>query len=341
MSKDFIEEDNYKEHDYVTYARQFDSYRWFKPILTAFLVLIFFAILYLLLLGATGAYDFIRTGGDLNGFTERLRDNAEGGYDSLDVFDLTGSLINLGSVALMIPALAMARGIVRDRSFSSYSSSRGGWSHTVFLKCFLLSLVICGGILCIYNFFINEPGAYNNQFTQGGLIALFILCPLQCMAEEYIFRGLVCQTFGSWFRLPILAIVLSSVAFAAMHPYNRIGQAAVLLSALGFNISAWIGHGLEVSSALHIVNNMLAFLFAGFGISDIKSDVSVDEMIVDALIAVLYVAAVFVISRKTDWFDRIKYDDAGDWNDIMDDKFRTKEARKAARRAKREARKNK
>ena len=341
MSVDFIDESNYKEYDYITYGRQFDSYRWFKPILTIVLFLVFYILLDVLLLGATGVYDFIRTGGDLNGFIDRLRGTAEGGYDNIGVYDLTGSLINLGSVALMIPALALARGIVRDRSFSSYSSSRGGWSHLVFLKCFVLALVICGGILLINNFIINEPGTYNNQFTKGGLIALFIICPLQCLAEEYIFRGLVCQTLGSWFRLPIVAIVLSAVGFTAMHPYNRIGQASILVTGLAFGIAAWLGHGLEIPAALHIVNNMASFLLAGFGISEIKTDVTVEEMVVDVVISVAYVAAVFFISRKTDWFDRIRYDDAGDWNDIMDDKFRAREAKKAARRAKKEARKNK
>ena len=62
MSRDFIEEDNYKEFDYVTYGRQFDSYRWFKPILTMIFFMVFFIIFACLLAAATGAYDFIRTG---------------------------------------------------------------------------------------------------------------------------------------------------------------------------------------------------------------------------------------------------------------------------------------
>lgn len=341
MSRDFIEEDSCKEFDYVTYGRQFDSYRWFKPILTMVLFMIFLIIFACLLAIAVGAYDFIRTGGDLQGYLDRYRNIS---YDNMNVHDLTGSLINFGTLALMIPSLALARGIVQDRSFSSYTSSRGGWSHTVFLKSFMLALVICGGFLYLQHFIISEPGAYNNQFTKSALIALFLLCPLQCLAEEYIFRGLICQTLGSWFRVPIIAIVLSSAGFAALHPYDLKGQIAIFAVGAGYALCAWFGHGLEIPAAFHIVNNVLVFLGEGLGYSKITTATTNTEFIIDILTPICFTTAVFFISRKTDWFDRIKYDDAGDWNDIMDEKYRMKMAKKAAkkekREAKREARKN-
>ena len=337
MSKDFIDETNYKEFDYVTYPRQFNSYRWFKPILTLILFAFFFIILGVLVTASAALYHFLETGGDINGFIKRFTNVT---YDNMSVHDLTGCLVYFGTLAMIIPALAMARGIVRDRSFASYSSSRGGWSHTVFIKSLFIAIIVFGSITYIHTFGFHAPGPHSNQFTKAGLIALCILCPLQCLGEEYAFRGLLTQTLGSWTRLPILSITLVSIGFAALHPYDRMGQIGVLASGLSLGLAAWIGHGLEVPAALHIVNNLSAFLLEGFGYQKISSSTSTEEMIVTVLINVVYVLAVLFISMKTDWFDRLKYNDAGDWNILLDDKRKRKEAKKAAKKAKKEARKN-
>lgn len=337
MSKDFIDETNYKEFDYVTYPRQFNSYRWFKPILTLILFAFFFIILGTLVTAAAALYHFLETGGDINGFIERFKNVT---YDNMSVHDLTGCLVYFGTLAMIIPALAMARGIVRDRSFASYSSSRGGWSHTVFFKSLIIAILVFGSITYIHTFGFHAPGPYNNQFTKAGLIALCILCPLQCLGEEYAFRALLTQTLGSWTRLPILSITLVSVGFAALHPYDRMGQIGVVASGLGLGLAAWIGHGLEVPAALHIVNNLSAFLLEGFGYQKISSSTSKEEMVVTILVNLVYVLAILFISMKTDWFDRLKYNDAGDWNILLDDKRKRKAAKKAARKAKKEARKN-
>ena len=334
MSRDFIDENNYKEFDYVTYPRQFNSYRWYKPILTLILFAFFFIILGAMVVAAAGLYHFLETGGDINGFIKRFTDVS---YDNMSVHDLTGCLVYFGTLAMIIPSLAMARGIVRDRSFASYSSSRGGWSHIVFIKSLIIAIIVFGSITYIQTFGFHAPGPYNNQFTKAGLIALCILCPLQCLGEEYAFRGLLTQTFGSWLRLPIVSITLVSIGFAALHPYDRMGQIGVAATGLGLGLAAWIGHGLEVPAALHIVNNMTAFLMEGFGYQKITTSTSKEDMIVTILVNVVYVMVIFLISRTTDWFDRLKYNDAGDWNILLDDKRKRKAAKRAAKKAKKEA----
>ena len=70
------------------------------------------------------------------------------------------------------------------------------------------------------------------KFTLVGFAVVTILGPLQCIAEEYAFRGLLMQTLGSWFRLPIIAVIIQAVVFAVMHPYNTIGQIGILSSGL-------------------------------------------------------------------------------------------------------------
>lgn len=108
------------KNDYMTFPRQFETYKWYRPIwvllLACLFVGIFFvgiALLYILL---SGEKDF----SNANYY----------GY---------GALISVGITATILPALAIASRIVKDRPFSSYSSSRGGWNWKIFFKCLLLA----------------------------------------------------------------------------------------------------------------------------------------------------------------------------------------------------------
>ena len=330
-----ISENEIKEHDYITYARQFDSHRWYKPIFVAILAVLFYAIFSTILVVGSGTIDFMLTGGDLNGFLERLR----GGYDNMNMYDATGVVVNMGSVAVFLPALILANSIVRDRPFSSYSSSRGGWSIVVFIKSLFVAAVVFGIPMLAYEWYFTEHGAPHNQFSKVALWLLVFLVPLQCIAEEYMFRSFINQTLGAWFRVPIIAIVLSAVGFALMHPYNRIGQIAIFLSGLCMGLASWFGRGVEVSSAVHIVNNMIAFLLDGFGISKISSNVNVEEVIVESVIYVLYVVVIFLLRRKTNWFSKAKYDDAANANEERAARIARRQAIKEEKRERKQARK--
>ena len=331
----YIDETNAKKHVYPTYGRQFDSYRWFKPVFSGAL----FAAIYMVLTLAgimavriwAGAAAGDTTGTDT---MNKMMEIISGGYDTMDMSDPLQSALQLGSLAIAIPSLWLASLIVRDRPMSSYSSSRGGWSRRVFWRCMPVAFII-NGLPIIINDVIIEKGYQNFtvKFTVLSFILLTILGPLQCIAEEYMFRGFVMQTFGSWFRIPVIAVILQALIFAAGHPYNRIGQIAVAISGAAFALSAWFGRGLEVSAALHIVNNMTIFYLQGFGMTTVSSDTSVSEMLIDLGIAVVYVAVIFWLSRKTRWFDKVRKDDAARVNAKLAEKKAKKAAKKAARAA--------
>jgi len=343
-----IGENEIKKHDYVTYPRQFDSHRWYKPIFVAILGVLFYGIFLAILMVATGTAAFMMTGGDLNGYLGRF----SGGYDNMQMYDAIGVIVNMGSVAVMLPSLILANAIVNDRPFTSYSSSRGGWSWIVFIKTLLIAAVVVGGPMLIHDFYFQEHGPIQNKFSEVALWLLFFLVPLQCIAEEYMFRAFLNQTLGSWCRVPIIAILLSSVGFAALHPYNRVGQITIFASGVFMGLASWFGRGVEVSSAMHIVNNMVAFLVDGFGISKISSEVSIEDMVMDIAIGAAYVGVIFLLSRKTNWFSKAKYDDAANANEeraamiarkqaIKEEKLEKKEAKKEAREeAHAEAKKN-
>ena len=293
-----------KEHAYATYPRRFTGYKWYNPLVFALLFIVAYAALSFVVIGAAAV-----TTQDY----EALKEAVSGGYDTFNAYTAPGAILSLGSLAIIIPSILIASLVYGDRPFSSYSSSRGGWNWKIFIRTFAAALGICGVPVAIFH--LKSGGDGINKFTVAGFICLTILGPLQCVAEEYLFRGLIIQTVGAWYKITALAIVVEVVIFAAMHPYNIIGVIAIAIAGACFGLSAVITKGLEAGSALHIVNNMTIFYMAGFGLAEIKSDVDLSGTIVDILINVVYVIFLIVIDKKFHWFDEVKKDDVAIFNE--------------------------
>ena len=116
-----IDSSNAKEHSYPVYGRQFKSYKWYKPLIVAVLFFVFYILFALILVAAASLASSHATTPDEFIFTlTRLLDIS---YDNMDLANMWQTVVNLGSVAVMIPSLWLASAIVRDRPFSSYSSS--------------------------------------------------------------------------------------------------------------------------------------------------------------------------------------------------------------------------
>ena len=118
---------------------------------------------------------------------------------AFDYPDMTMSLIvrervfvNCGMEAIYIPSMLLAALIVKDRPFSSYLSSMGGWRWKTFLKTCAAAFVIVGIPTAIHLLLSGNTG--DVRFTSGGLILLVLLMPLLCIAEELFYRGYVMQT---------------------------------------------------------------------------------------------------------------------------------------------------
>lgn len=301
--------------EYTGYPRQFSTWRWFKPIL----VLVLFAVFYI-------AFSTVATlaggliAGDFAGYINGLL----GGYDTFDVYSAAGAVGLLGSVAVMLPSLALAGRIVRDRPWSSYSSSMGGWRWPVFGVCLLVGLVIYGIPSVVPSLLEGPSGPVG--FTLAGFVLVIVLGPLQCVAEEYCFRGLVMQSVGSWFRLPLLAIALQAAAFAVLHPYNVYGVITIVFTGLAFGAAAWLTGGLEASCAMHIVNNMAAFYLTGFGYGEVGSEISVPGMLISIAVDAAALIVLLILKRKTSLFDRVQRDDIAPFEEK---RRRRKELRKA------------
>ena len=269
-----MEEDySIKIPDYITFARTFENYKWYKPILVFVIGLIALITLQVIVFFAFNSV-----------FSFDLNSLLAGGYDSLDPTSPMG-IFTFIAIALVIPSLYIASRIVRDRPFSSYSSSRGGWDMKIFLKC----LTVPFAVYLIVNFilFLIRGPVGDFQLTLISFFACLIFVPLQCIAEEYLYRGFLMQTFGSWFKIPVLALILQAILFGASHSYNILGIIATLIMGLACGFLTYHTKGLEAGSALHTINNLFAFYMVAIGLDTITSNVTIVDFVIGLFVVIV------------------------------------------------------
>ncbi|WP_407416258.1 CPBP family intramembrane glutamic endopeptidase [Methanobrevibacter sp.] len=284
--------ENNETSEYITFPKTFENYKWYKPILVLILGLVIMIILdsiITLVFSQIYGKDFIIS-------------LTNGGYEILNT-EIGEILTNLG-VIIMIPSLYLASKIVRDRPFSSYVSSRGGWNYKLYFKALIIPFImymIFGAI----DFAIKGPEGIAH-FSWSFLILTLILVPLQCIAEEYVFRGLFMQTFGSWFGIPVLAVILQAIIFALCHGYNNLGIIEVFVSGLFFGFITWKTNGIEVSSAVHTANNFTISLFVMLGIQSTTSSPTLTDAVISIAFLIILYVVMYYVGKKTDWFGEIK-----------------------------------
>jgi membrane protease YdiL (CAAX protease family) len=283
--------ENNKITEFITFPKTFEKYKWYKPILVFIIGLILMFIFQGILLVVFGAI-----------YGESAMDIITGGgYEVLN--NKLGEIFTDLTVIVMIPALYIATKIVRDRPFSSYASSRGGWNFKLYLKALIIPFIALMIIQGIEIAIKGPEGTYH--FSILFLIASLIFIPLQCIAEEYVYRGLIMQTFGSWFKIPVLAIVLQGIIFSVSHGYNSLGLVEVFVSGLIFGFLTWKTNGIEVSSAIHTANNFSISLFIMFGLKSATSTPQFNDVVISIVFDIILCAIMYYVIMKTDWFSEI------------------------------------
>lgn len=274
--------------DFCTFPRSFEKYKWYKPLIVAALTFILYIILSILCDVLFGIF-----------FPELFSSSLLYDPNSSPGLETVEGIYTSINIALMIPSFFISSKIVRDRPFSSYLSSRGGWNWEIFAKSLLVALVAYG-IITLVEFLIFGV-EFDNKFTILTFLAMVIVTLLQSFAEELMCRGFLMQTLGSWFKIPVVAIVLQAVFFTVIHSYNLIGLADVLFSGLCYGVIAWYCDGLEVSSVLHSVNNIIVFLTAGLTATELSNNITIEGSLEGILITLVAIAAIFLIDRKYNW----------------------------------------
>lgn len=116
---------------------------------------------------------------------------------------------------------------------------------------------------------VDSLGLEVHDYSWWLLIGLLLVTPFQAAAEEYLLRGFVFRTVGSWFAGPTLAAVVgglvNSAIFASLHVSTDIWLNVVYFS-MGAIASylVWRTGGLEGAVAIHIVNNMIGMSLLAF-----------------------------------------------------------------------------
>ncbi len=130
-------------------------------------------------------------------------------------------------------------------------------------------------------FFASEAFIWNFQLIPFLILVIisFLFLPLQTSLEEVLFRGYLMQGFGTWFKKPWIALLITSVGFGLLHFGNteveKLGIGAIpfyILPGLLFGLTTLLDEGTELSLGLHAANNIGACIFVTSSWSALQTD---------------------------------------------------------------------
>ena len=279
-----------KIQDYVTIGRTFENYKWYKPLLTIIVTIIIYVILNTVV---TAIFAGI--------YGDTFITNMSANYEAMNAADAT-TIYGFLVLILFIPSIYIASKIVKDRPFSSYASSRGGWDWKLYLKCLVIPIAIYV-VMTLISIAIQGPSNGVNRLTPLVIVVFIVLICAQSIAEEFLFRGVLMQTIGSWVNIPVAAIIIQSVFFAALHPYNIIGVITTFIVGIMFGIVAWKTKGLEAGSAIHSINNITSFMLGFAGIQQIATNTSAVDAVTNLAAPMISIIVIIYIGKKYGWFE--------------------------------------
>lgn len=177
-----------------------------------------------------------------------------------------------GTVALMFPALWLARLICRPKPWGLIHSVAGRMRWSWLFLCMGISIVLFVLLPVVFELVTGGSFAVEARIPATTLIwmmvLVFLLVPLQCYAEELVFRGYLMQTLGRWLKHPAWAIILPAPLFMLGHAYDMWGQLSILVMGLAAGFMVWYTGGLEASIAMHVVNNVYLMFMGVIGLVD-------------------------------------------------------------------------
>ena len=258
------------DYAYHRLAHSAPRYTWYKAILAGLIaVAIYVGLSIVIAVGFLVASLVFPT--VFGGFFERLTSGA------LDLADPLTFLFTIGSVALLLPAIILARLTMGPRPIGLLSSV-GGRLRWGWLRSLILPALAVYGVVFAISFLVIDPLTGGSPLTPQitaatGALVIFalLLTPLQATAEEFVFRGYLGQAVGGWLKHPAWAILLPVPLFAIGHDYDLWGLADVALFAI---VAGWLTYrtgGLEAAIVAHVINNTVLFLLGAFSLVDLNA----------------------------------------------------------------------
>jgi len=257
-------------YDYHRLNKSWPRSSWWKPLITGLIALAIYIMLTVIIALPVVIYAFFAA--EPGSAFERLIN--EGTIDMSDPWMLAFSL---ASVALMLPAIILATLIMGPRPLGLLSSVVGrlrwGWMLRLALPALAVFLVVFAVYVFVLPLVFGEPVAVPEWGPDSALLIAFtlLLVPVQATAEEYVFRGYLMQTIGTWLKHPAWAILLPVPLFVAGHIYDVWGSLDVAVFAIFAGWITWRTGGLEAAIVAHVINNGLIFLLGAVGLMDTSS----------------------------------------------------------------------
>ncbi|MBK8699978.1 MAG: CPBP family intramembrane metalloprotease [Saprospiraceae bacterium] len=133
-------------------------------------------------------------------------------------------------------------------------------------------------------FYLLNPGNYIFHFNGEAFIILLVIClvfiPLQSCFEELFFRGYLLQGIYHFTKLPIIAVIVSTLLFSLVHTMNpeveKFGWIPMQFYYLGagllFAFLALADDGLELSMGLHTATNFFGAVLLKYEGSVLQTD---------------------------------------------------------------------
>lgn len=203
------------------------------------------------------------------------------------------------TVITMIPGIYIGTRLMYKIPFSTQIAPIRNWNWGLYIKSLAITLLVYV-IFIGFEILITGKSIVNN-FTIITFLLCLILPLFQGFAEEYLCRGFLMQSFGSWIKIPIIAIIIQAMVFSAMHNYNPVASTSVICTGLLYGFITWYGQGLEASSAMHAINNIFAFFSIGFGLQDSVAGTSIFELFLNIAMMVIPIVILILLDKKYGW----------------------------------------
>ncbi|GLZ09852.1 hypothetical protein Acsp04_00880 [Actinomadura sp. NBRC 104425] len=232
---------------------------------------------------------------------------------------------SLAALAVLLPVVLLVPWWVQRRRPGTLSSVAGRLRWRWLLVCVGAAVGFClvsYGTSWVAGHFAEAPSGGGEEHWVGWgdflppALIIIVLVPFQSSAEEYIFRGWLLQAVGACtlengtrrasralsavFRTPWPGIVVGSALFTSGHGYTGWGILDIFVFGA---VAGWVTvrtGGLEASIALHVCNNLMAFLLpAAVGDLDIEQgSVPWQYVVADVVPMLLYAAVVVWLARR-------------------------------------------
>lgn len=277
-------------------ARAAGKFRWWRPLLVGGLAAAFYAAPFVLLMvvAVVAGIAFPPVEHAINTIAQ-----GSGSVDFSDPFVFGLATMTL---VLMLPALLLATKLVGSKPVGLLSSVVGRLRWRWLAWCGVVASALYAVAYTVsYLIAVAAGEQLTPAFDLPRLVVLLVLTivlvPLQSAAEEYVFRGYLMQTIGSWLRHPAFAILLPVPLFVIGHDYGPLGMIDVAFFAVVAGWLTWRTGGLEAALALHIVGNATGITLGALGLIDINAtDQSLPDLVFSVLVTVTF---AFTVLRLT------------------------------------------